>query len=164
MNQPRLSDPFWCVLWLCFACGWVMVGCDRKPEPNYGVLGLVEVSGQLLLDGLPLPEAEVRFVAEDSTYSFGISDAQGRYRLMFDSRKSGVIPGEKRVVVLSKAASEEEEGSNEGSGSGTTSGANRAIPKVYGPQSSIKITITQPEANVVFDLQSDGSTKGPKQP
>jgi hypothetical protein len=139
----------------------VVVGCDRKPEPNYGALGLVEIAGQVLLDGLPLPEAEIRFVAEDSTYSFGVTDAQGRYQMMFDSRKSGVMPGIKQVVVLSKAASEEEEGANEGSGGGTAT-VNRAIPKVYGSKSPIKITVSKTDTNVIFDLRSDGSTTGPK--
>ena len=161
MKPEWRVDRRWVLLWMGICSSWVVVGCDRKPEPNYGVLGLVEIAGQVLLDGLPLPEVEIRFVAEDSTYSFGVTDAQGRYQMMFDSRKSGVIPGEKKVVVLSKAASDEEEGANEGSGGGTAA-ANRSIPKVYGSKSPIKITVSKTDTNVIFDLRSDGSTTGPK--
>ena len=67
-------------------------------EPNYGKLGLVDISGVITLDGQPLEGAAI-FIHDrpNRRYSFGFTNSAGHYSLMFDSRKSGVLPGNKEI-------------------------------------------------------------------
>ena len=77
-----------------------MLGCDGRREPAYAALGLVEVTGTVKLDGEPLGGVMVEFEnPEDKTLSFAKTNAAGGYKLMFNSEKSGCMPGKKVVRV-----------------------------------------------------------------
>ena len=170
---------------------WVLVlslmtipGCETASKPNYASLGLVEISGTVLLNGNPLTNAEIRFETEsDGIYSFGVTDSNGKYRLMFDSRTPGIIPGPKIVRVFGKPSASEkmapttpgvpeyrenEEGESEGGDD--QEGADPdvvgvqapTLPEAYGKKSQIRVEVTGPDPSFDFDLLTDGSTTGRK--
>jgi len=71
--------------------------CAAKPQ-------FAEVSGVVLLDGAPMPDALVVFLPDpyEGTHGprcSGITDAQGRFRLIRDDEKAGAVVGSHRVLV-----------------------------------------------------------------
>jgi hypothetical protein len=158
LEHSRSSILF--VVLVCFATG--VSGCSSGSVPNYTDLGLVQVSGIITIDGAPLANTKVRFVTpEDATFSHGVTDASGRYALMFDSETAGVIPGRKRVVFLSgnRSGDESSDGDNDQSTPSTGSQiASVAIPECYGNNSKIEVEVTQSDSSFNIDLKSDCST------
>jgi hypothetical protein len=96
------------VLLGCLLALSVGFGCRQGWEADYSNLGLVEVSGRITLDGTPVTESTVIFECPDKTYSFGTTDAQGNYSLMFNSEQSGALPGPKVVRIQSGGSGEGE--------------------------------------------------------
>ena len=147
-----------------FACCMTMfaLGCSPTSSPDYSELGLVELSGRVLLDGQAMPNVEVRLVtAEDGIYSYGVSDDNGRYSLMFDSRTRGIIPGKKQVVVVNASAkaeggSMEEEEGEETEGASKKKGGSR-IPKCYGRDSKYIVEVVGTSNAFDIELKADCS-------
>ena len=84
------------VLTMLFVAG----GCNNPYSMiQYDDLKMAAVSGYVTLDGEPLPMAQVLFVGENGTYSYGLTDAGGKYSLRFSSMKEGVTPGRKIVRI-----------------------------------------------------------------
>lgn len=143
-------------------------GCESQ-SPNYADLGLVDVSGTVKLDGQPVPDAVVIFEdVSDGTMSYGMTDSSGTYSLMFNSEKSGIMPGEKKVRIGTtirilglnttegEGESEGEEG-EEGESAAAPTGED-AIPEAYRKDSKLIVTVDSSTSTVNFDLASDGST------
>jgi hypothetical protein len=149
---------------LLFTCCMTMfaLGCSSTSSPDYSELGLVELSGRVLLDGQAMPNVEVRLVtAEDGIYSYGVSDDNGRYSLMFDSRTRGIIPGKKQVVVVNASAkaeggSMEEEEGEETEGASKKKGGSR-IPKCYGRDSKYIVEVVGTSNAFDIELKADCS-------
>ena len=79
-------------------------GCNSSPQANYENLALVQVSGNVKLDGQPLSGAIVKFEADNGNFSSGMTDSNGHYALRFDSEKQGVTPGDKTVRISTAAS------------------------------------------------------------
>ena len=148
-----------------FFAGLLMVtlvsGCGTGVQTDYSKLGLVEVSGNVTLDGQPLSGATIMFEAPDSTYSFGTTDSNGYYEMMLNSEKSGVIPGSKTVRIVTGAVgdmADEGEGEEDAEEAASSSGA--AVPPCYNEKSKIEIEV-ETSTTFDFDLKSDCSTTGP---
>jgi hypothetical protein len=139
------------------------VGC-RGIRTDYGELDLCSVSGTILLDGEPLADAIVKFEAPDTTYSIAKTDSSGRYTLMLNSEKRGVIPGLKivRVSTLGSLRDEDDEGESElgADGADGKSAKSERVPAVYNTESQLKVNVER-SRSFDFDLKSDGSTTGP---
>ncbi|MGL4943391.1 MAG: carboxypeptidase-like regulatory domain-containing protein [Thermoguttaceae bacterium] len=74
-------------------------GCGgSRGEQAYRSLNLAEVAGTITLDGKPLANAQVQF-EERGSFSYGVTDANGKYRLYFDTHHTGVRPGQKTVRI-----------------------------------------------------------------
>lgn len=80
---------------------------------NNSKFEFAEVTGRILLNGEPVPEAKVVFMptttsedGESGPYSQGVTDAEGRYELntMDDDSRSGAVVGSHRVIVSTKQA------------------------------------------------------------
>jgi hypothetical protein len=107
----------------CAALG--LLGCGTQAK-------VVPVSGQVTLDGRPLPHALVTFqpVAHDKNPnpgpgSTGRTDAEGRYTLRVVGRpESGALTGNHRVSIVAY----------EGEVPGTTDDANPALPRQILPE------------------------------
>jgi hypothetical protein len=88
---------------LRFCVGLVLVvlfGCSSK---SYKV---AQVSGRVTLDGKPLPKASVTFAPMASKEnqnpgptSHGLTDADGRFTLIFDTSTTGSVVGKCRVYI-----------------------------------------------------------------
>ena len=89
------------------------VGCSDSVT-DYSQVDLHSVSGRVTLDGQPLSDALVTFESPDSQFSYGLTDAEGRYVLQFDSMKQGVTPGDKVVRISTKRRLPGMEGGEEG--------------------------------------------------
>jgi hypothetical protein len=137
--------------------GASVLGCSTAPQPDYSKLGLVEVSGHVTLDGVPVPEAAVYFLEPDDRFCFGITDSNGYYTMMLNSDKSGVTPGEKRVEI-STTRNPLGEASGESDDPDAPAQKNEKIPDCYtGKDSPIRIVIDGPNAALDFELTSDCS-------
>jgi hypothetical protein len=74
-----------------------LASCESKPA-------FAEVSGVVLLDGQPMPEALVVFLPDpeqgtNGPRCSGITDAQGRFKLVRDDAGAGAVVGSHRVLV-----------------------------------------------------------------
>ncbi len=80
----------------------VVVGCGRGPE-------LATVSGLVTVDGKPVPNAMITFFPEFSgTTSYGVTDPNGKYVLMFTDQDRGALIGSFRVSITTKKRSKDE--------------------------------------------------------
>ncbi len=78
----------------------LLTGCSSRSMIDYSGVDLVDGSGVITLDGQPLAYAQVFFEdVKNGTLAFALTDEAGRYHLMFNSEKSGVEAGEKRVQI-----------------------------------------------------------------
>jgi hypothetical protein len=158
-NRPQLFFSFVSI----FCISATVSGCGGTSEPDYGALGLVDISGVIKLDGNPMPDVEVRFVTvEDRIYSIGRTDGKGFYRLMFDTSKSGIIPGKKIVQLYQRKPSNSEAGeANIGDEEGADPDlvfASGSIPKCYGPESKVEVEVVKSQTDFDIDFRSDCST------
>lgn len=90
-------------------CLW-LAGCGSKYD-------LAFVKGQVTVGGQPVEGLLVQFqpVGEGGSPSAGITDAKGRYRLMYTFNTPGVEPGEHLVTIRCAAAYYEEDCAKENS-------------------------------------------------
>jgi hypothetical protein len=77
----------------------LVAGCAAQPEPPE----MVEVEGVVLLDGVPLNKAEVRFIPT-AEYGIdyiarGVTDEKGRFKLTCGTQ-TGAVVGENYVTVM----------------------------------------------------------------
>jgi hypothetical protein len=139
----------------------LLAGCRQGWEADYSKLDLAEVSGRVTLDGKPLTNATVSFECEDKTYSFGTTDDQGNYKLMFDTIKSGALPGPKTVRIKQGGSGEGTEAAPSENPDGTVTTTKDAIPACYGAKSQLQVKVEGSIQTFNFDLKSDCSVKGP---
>jgi len=140
---------------LCVFALLLFAGCESKVD--YSGLGLVDVTGVVTLDGQPLPDVTVRFEGPPNRFADGKTDAEGKYRLMYDSNQPGCLPGEKKVRIMSGSVGE---GSDEG---GPVEGADgrvvapapvQDIPAVYNSSSQLKANVSPNNKTFNFELKS----------
>lgn len=165
-------------------------GCQGI-KTDYHKLDLATVSGTVRLDGEPLSGAHIMYQSEDGTFSVGQTDSNGKYSMMFDSNKAGVLTGNKIVRIrLSRnfngyvpsdfGASETEEldSNNESFSEEEVPGDQplNAKPKQkerssdsnelhenYHHLGKLRVVVQSGRQSIDFDLNSDGSTMGPVQ-
>jgi hypothetical protein len=80
-------------------------GCGQR-RADYSQVDLAQVSGVVTLDGQPLAGVTVVFEAEDRTFSSGVTDGSGRYRLRYNSEQSGATKGHKTVRITRRPSGE----------------------------------------------------------
>lgn len=88
-----------------FRCAGIIFGCVLVALPGCGDdMGLTSVSGIVTLDGKPLPNAVVTFIpqGEGGSPSYGTTDAEGYYTLMFSRDTEGVLPGTHDVTITTE--------------------------------------------------------------
>lgn len=93
----RLRSGIFCVI---FAAAMVptLSGCSNND------VELVEVTGCVLLDGKPLPDATIRFLPivkgdEPARPSSALTDEDGEFELGYSTTKQGARPGNYRVYI-----------------------------------------------------------------
>src|SRR5882762_5143855 len=76
------------------------IGCETRPKANYDRLNLVKAGGTITLNGQSLPGAVVSFDdPTDGTFSYGLTNSSGHFKLQIDSVMAGVKPGAKIVRI-----------------------------------------------------------------
>lgn len=153
-------------------------GCSTRPQADYSKLGLVEVAGVISLDGQPVPQAAIFFYQDNGSYSYGITDQSGHYVAMFNSEKSGVIPGLKQIEISTVHSpipgglsggreggeADSEDAVAEEEDPDLPAKQNRKgerIPACYNAQGMLKVNVDKSDRSLDFDLKSDCSTTGP---
>lgn len=126
-----------------------LTACGPK-RPDYASLELLPVSGLVTLNRAPLAGAQVIFEAPDGTYSYGRTDAEGRYELQFNSEARGTLPGEKTVRIWTarrgiEFATEAPPGETD---------LEELIPAQYNEASELHVHVTDQQRTFDFALQS----------
>lgn len=108
----------------------------------------VAVSGQVLIDGEPLPHGNVRFVPEGARPSYGKVDSEGRFSLGCFEPDDGAVVGTHRVQV---SASEIIKGK-----------VKWHAPNSYSDyrSSGLVVEIDAPTDDLVIELTWDGQKQG----
>lgn len=117
----------------------VTVGCgDGLPQR-------VPVSGQVLIDGVPLTQGSIMVVPEGDRPAGGTIGPDGRFRLSSYARNDGVVPGTHKVAIQATEHLSERD-------------TRWLAPKKYGnPNASgLTITVTEPRDDVVIEITWEG--------
>lgn len=146
-------------------------GCGDPLRADYSKLGLLEVAGTITLDGEPLADAVVFFEHPDQTMSYATTDADGGYRMKFNSEVNGVLPGEKIIRISTTASTGEIPRPSDTAGDFEEADPDEVVdkkgpktelvPKAYNKESKLKLTLSESNESLNFDLKGDGSTTGP---
>lgn len=72
------------------------VGCGGTTGPE-----LAEVYGKVSLDGQPLAKVSLQFIpdGESGSPSYGVTNAEGEYELLFSAERSGAMVGRYQVEI-----------------------------------------------------------------
>jgi hypothetical protein len=122
----------------CLGCGG-----DTGPE-------LAEVSGKVTLDGQPLAKVSLQFTPETpgGSPSYGVTDSEGAYELLFSNERSGAMPGKHRVEIL-PVEPETDDGGKPVEGAVVVT-----IPGKYSQPGSLTADVKAGSNNIDFALDS----------
>ena len=115
-------------------------GC-RKGNPNFA-----HVSGQVRLDGEPLPGALVEFEPEGGSPSYGLTDPYGRYTLRFNHEQVGALIGKHTVRITTRRSTTDE--------NGRPVVLPEKIPPQYNSHSTLKVEVRPGSNRFDFDLKT----------
>jgi hypothetical protein len=137
-----------CCLSIAILYSVIGVGCGSSgPE-------LARVSGTVKMDGAPLKDAFVTFTPEQAGRpSFGGTNADGYYDLVYTDTKKGALPGQHTVKVSTYQGANPEAG---------TKAQPERVPAKYNTKSELKRKV-EPGSNTI-DIEissSDGKVVQP---
>ncbi len=130
-------------------------GCSSGYRIDYSNVDLAQVSGRVTMDKEPIPYAQVMFHdAKFDTITFGLTDVNGKYRLMFNSEKEGAEPGEKIVRIWTARGGMEFKDKIPKENLGRDK---EKIPAAYNRLSELKATIlsSKDKSKQTFDFDLD---------
>jgi hypothetical protein len=145
MNAPRRTYTL-----LALALGLVPIGCSSSKDS----LPREAVSGDVTLDGQPLPKAAIQFTptGEMKATSAVAEVDGGKFSI---SRAEGLVPGTYRVSISHAEVIEVKPKKGEGALSKTTRLGKELIPAMYNTQSKLTAEIRPGGAkDLKFELQS----------
>ncbi len=110
---------------------------------------LVEVSGVITLDGTPVPRLGVQFspTFEKASPAYGVTDADGRYKLLYSADRTGALPGTYNVEVQPLEAQFDEAGKLVGP-------APVKLPKKYLTPGALTAEVKPEDSTINFELTS----------
>jgi hypothetical protein len=131
-------------------------GCSKTPPK------IVPVSGTILLNGQPLPTAEIRFLPTakglDANFAaIAVSDATGKFVMNLPSGPGATI-GEQIVTVTDGPIPDSARGMSEeaqqAAGNFLAALPNRPIPSPYGlaSQSTLRVTVVEGQEEYKLEL------------
>ncbi|MFH1268755.1 MAG: hypothetical protein ABIK89_23770 [Planctomycetota bacterium] len=125
------------------ACVWglfalCVTGCGSD-GPDRG-----RVSGEVKLNGDPLPGAELEFQPDDGSPSYGTTDEKGKYDLMYTRDKRGAMIGEHTVRITTTTAGTDPQGNE--------TKLPQVVPPKYNSQSELKKEVKPGKNKVDFEL------------
>ena len=138
---PRALHSLKFALMICFG---VVVGCGEGDPP------LAPVSGVVTLDGKPLADATVEFVAESGWGSMGKTDDSGRYELLYRGREKGATTGQHKVRISTKI-----EQNPDSANPVVQKGRKESVPAKYNTATTLEAKVEAGEiVELNFDLKS----------
>lgn len=134
MWNPTKGDVQWlCLLVVVAAAIVASAGCGRGDRPDLG-----RVHGVVTLDGQPLAEAYVQFDPGAVRGSTGVTDADGRYELVYIRDIKGAAVGEHTVRITTGTETDPE-----------------ILPPRYHAQTTLRETVTSGRNEIDFALTSE---------
>ena len=117
---------------------------------------LAEVTGVVTVDGKPVPGAVLTFVpTEGGSPSYGGTDTNGKYRLMFTDTKYGAMIGVHEVEIATNKLSASELAEMKAEGQ-TVNESFVAIPKKYKQKGALTAKVEKKKKNIVdFTLKTN---------
>ena len=87
-------------IWIAASLGVWLAGCGGGPKPPE----FVKVEGKVTVDGATIKGLTVSFYPDDARgtkgpMSFGVTDADGKYKLVGPMSRPGAIPGFHKVTI-----------------------------------------------------------------
>ncbi|TWT55635.1 hypothetical protein KOR42_27620 [Thalassoglobus neptunius] len=124
------------------------VGCGGGDLPNMGY-----VSGTVKMDGKPLENAVITFQPEHARPSYGRTDAEGYYELVYTGDNKGATVGTHQVKISCTELPESsgEEGGYENSGRGK-----EIVPAKYNALTELTFDVEPGSNEANFDITSEG--------
>jgi hypothetical protein len=116
----------------------LLASCGGRSE-------LAGARGRVTLDGQPLADAFVVFCpTKNGTTSYGRTDADGNYRMMFKDKEPGAWIGENLVRISTGDV-----------GSGGKAASAERVPVVYNVKTTLKVEVEKKDNVFDFDLKSN---------
>lgn len=141
-NPSRWRDGLRQILIACTAVA--CLGCGGGDGPQLG-----NVTGTITIDGAPVPGLNVTFVpAGKGSPSYGGTNENGVYRLMFNRQRTGAEVGKHHVVI------ENREPETDDSGNRILSGVVVAVPQKYSQPGTLSTDVRPGQNKLDFALDS----------
>ena len=129
---------------LCSALAVAVVGCGGKSGPPLGV-----VTGTITVNGEPAPGVMITFIPQGKgSPSYGGTNEDGVYRLMFNQNRSGAEIGAHTVII------ESPEPETDDSGIRIDEAAVVSIPKKYRQPGVLTAEVDSGRNRLDFDLDA----------
>ncbi|OHB73245.1 MAG: hypothetical protein A2V70_02070 [Planctomycetes bacterium RBG_13_63_9] len=135
--MQKTTHATWCLTPILFCI--FMAGCGSGND-------LASVQGKVTLNGRPLEGATVKFqpTAPEGSSSSGMTDADGRYELMYTFSTSGAMPGEHIVSIGTAGTSADDEGCEVE--------REERVPAKYNTQTELKRMVVPGSNTIDFEL------------
>jgi len=123
-------------------------GCGRHDGPELG-----QVKGTVLLDGQPLSHALLIFQPQggSGSYSVGITDSKGAYRLEYTRSQKGALVGSHEVSISTAIESSTDLDTKE-----NPKMAKERIPPQYNKKTELIREVKEESNTLDFQLESEG--------
>jgi hypothetical protein len=122
-------------------------GCDSG-GPQLGT-----VTGKITLDDKPMFGVVVTFVPEGGSASYGVTDKNGVYTLMFTDTKAGAMVGSHKVTLESPRLSREEIAEMKAEGQEAPPEIS-AVPRKYSGDAALTAEVKKGKNTIDFPLTS----------
>jgi hypothetical protein len=104
-------------------------------------LGLVPVSGQVLIDGKPVPYGAVRLIPKEGPPAIGRLDSEGRFKLTTDERE-GCVKGTHAVEISATEAVSEYQNKEHAPTIYSAAATSGLTATIDGPKDDLVINLT----------------------
>jgi hypothetical protein len=129
-----------------------MSGCGGGSAEN-----VAEVTGQVTIDGQPLSNARIQFVpVAGGSPSFGMTDAQGNYKLTYTRDVEGAIIGEHTVNISTYVEADPDR-------EPPVTAVPEKVPARYNVKTELKKTVEDGSNTIDFPLEGKGEIISPEQ-
>lgn len=129
---------------VCAAVVCLSLGCGDGGGPQLG-----NVTGVITMNGTPVPGVNVTFIPEGKgSPSYGGTDKDGVYRLMFNRQRTGAELGKHQVMI------ENREPETDDSGNRILSGVIITVPPKYSQPGTLSTEVRSGQNQVNFDLDA----------
>lgn len=147
-------NPFRYLMILFVGLASTFLGCNPSDQPELG-----QVTGTITLDGKPLTGVAVVFQPDNGRPARGVTDAEGKYELVYIRQTKGTKVGPNRVEVAPSEEGEETEEAEPGDGDTQTASkkpksGKPSVPARYNTKSELKVDVKSGPNTFDFQLES----------